>query len=127
MMARIQRTCVIPLILLIVMLAVLIDKGVESAYEICFTDVQIEEGQSSDEVVLIVNGGNLLRVNSLYIDGERVKGCVLPKMTYGQTRATLDKSAFAKGNTWYELRVGRHKWGFIDLLSPPVWIEWTGE
>ena len=50
----------------------------------------------------------------------------MEKMTYEKCRVTFEPAAFSEGNTWYELRVGYHMWGFIDLLSSPIWVEWTG-
>ena len=122
---RIHKTCLVPAIVLVVMLAFLLAKGVESAYTIPFMEAQIAEG-TMGRIELTAMGGNLLRVNSFYIDGKRVEDCTVEKMTYDQCRVLLDPSAFNKGNTWYELRLGYNKWGFINLLSSPVWIEWTG-
>ena len=122
---RIHKTCLVPASVLVVMLAFLLAKGVESAYTIPFMEAQIAEG-TMGRIELTAMGGNLLRVNSFYIDGKRVEDCTVEKMTYDQCRVLLDPSAFNKGNTWYELRLGYNKWGFINLLSSPVWIEWTG-
>lgn len=122
---RIHKTCLVPVIVLVVMLTFLLVKGVESAYTIPFMEAQIAEG-TMGRIELTAMGGNLLRVNSFYIDGKRVEDCTVEKMTYDQCRVLLDPSAFNKGNTWYELRLGYNKWGFINLLSSPVWIEWTG-
>lgn len=122
---RIHKTCLVPAIVLAVMLTFLLVKGVESAYTIPFMEAQIAEG-TMGRIELTATGGNLLRVNSFYIDGKRVEDCTVEKMTYDQCRVLLDPSAFNKGNTWYELRLGYNKWGFINLLSSPVWIEWTG-
>ena len=122
---RIHKTCLVPVIVLVVMLTFLLVKGVESAYTIPFMEAQIAEG-TMGRIELTAMGGNLLRVNSFYIDGKRVEDCTVEKMTYDQCRVLLDPSAFNKGNTWYELRLGSNKWGFINLLSSPVWIEWTG-
>ena len=124
-MKRIHKTCLVPAIVLAVMLAFLLAKGVESAYTIPFMEAQIAEG-TMGRIELTAMGGNLLRVNSFYIDGKRVEDCTVEKMTYDQCRVLLDPSAFNKDNTWYELRLGYNKWGFINLLSSPVWIEWTG-
>lgn len=122
---RIHKTCLVPVIVLVVMLTFLLVKGVESAYTIPFMEAQIAEG-TMGRIELTAMGGNLLRVNNFYIDGKRVEDCTVEKMTYDQCRVLLDPSAFNKGNTWYELRLGYNKWGFINLLSSPVWIEWTG-
>jgi len=124
-MYQIRKTYLAPVVILIVMLTFLLAKGVESAYTIPFMEAQIAEG-TMGRIELTAMGGNLLRVNSFYIDGKRVEDCTVEKMTYDQCRVLLDPSAFNKGNTWYELRLGYNKWGFINLLSSPVWIEWTG-
>ena len=124
-MKRIHKTCLVPVIVLAAMLFFLLAKGMESAYTITLWEGKIAPAPSG-QVEMLLSGGNLLRINSFYIGGERIEDCAVEKMTYDTCRITFDPAAFSEGNTWYEIRVGYHKWGFIDLLSSPIWVEWTG-
>ena len=125
LISQIHKTCLVPVLVLAVMLAFLLTKGVEAAYTIPFMEVEIAE-EADGSVVLYAVGGNMLRVNSFYVGGKRIEGCEVNRETYNRCCIKLDTSVFSRGNTWYELRVGYSKWGCIDLLSSPVWIEWTG-
>ena len=124
-MKTIHKTCLIPILVLLAMLAFLMPTGIEAAYTYYFLEAEVIPG-AAGEVTVYAKGGNMLRVNSFYVNGERVEDCEIERMTYDTCKIVVDSSVFAKGNTWYELHVGYHKWGFIDLLSSPVWIEWTG-
>jgi len=121
----IHKTGVVPVIVLAAILAFLLMRGVESAYTISLWEAEmasLPEGRME----MTVTGGNLLRVNSFYVAGKRVEDCAVEKMTYEKCRIVFDADVFSKGNTWYEIRVGYNKWGLFDLLSSPVWVEWTG-
>lgn len=125
LMRKIHKTCLLPVIVLLAMLVLWLPKGAESAYTYYFVEAEVIPDPSG-EVTVYAKGGNMLRVNSFYINGERLEDCIVERMTYDKCRIVFDSSVFSKGNTWYEFRVGYHKWGFIDLLSSAVWIEWTG-
>ena len=122
---RIRRTYLAPVIVLLALLAFLLGKGTESAYTIYLAEAEIAPGPMG-RIEMIATGSNLLRINSFYVGGERIEDCTVEKMTYDQCRVVFDPAVFSEGNTWYEIRVGYHKWGMIDLLSSPIWVEWTG-
>ena len=124
-MHKIHKTCFVPLIVLIVMITFLMIKGVESAYTIQLWKEEMEVNPTG-EIVMLAYGGDMFRVNSFYVDGKRVKHCNVETINYNSCRITVDSSVFYEGNAWYELRVGYNKWGFINLLSSPIWVEWTG-
>lgn len=125
LMHKIYQSRLVPVIILAAMLFFLLAKGMESAYTITLWEGETASAPAG-QVEMLLSGGNLLRINSFYIGGERIEDCAVEKMTYDTCRITFDPAAFSEGNTWYEIRVGYHKWGFIDLLSSPIWVEWTG-
>ncbi|MBQ2835088.1 MAG: hypothetical protein IJE71_10845 [Clostridia bacterium] len=122
---QIRKTYLAPVVILIVMLAFLMVKGTKSAYKITLWEPEMTLTQTG-QIEMVVTGGNLLRINSFYVDGERIEDCTVGKMNYNQCRVVFDPSVFSEENTWHEIRVGYNKWGVIDLLSTPIWVEWTG-
>ncbi|MGN0996522.1 MAG: hypothetical protein ACI4PG_06415 [Candidatus Ventricola sp.] len=124
MIRRIYHTAIPQAIILAVVLALFLRDGIQNNYFIPFVEAEIQQAESPEQVVLLAKGGNMLRVNSFYLDGKRVKDCTVEKVTYDQCRVTVDRSAFEHGEGWYELNVGYSIYGLINLTSTPVWIEW---
>lgn len=98
--------------------------GIPKAFEVYLVEVVVEEAESPDQVRLSAKGANMYRVNSIYLNGNRIKGADVQRLTYDQCYAILDRSLFKEGQ-WYRIELGFHKWGVINLLSSPVWLEWT--
>lgn len=124
MIRRILHTGVPQVLALLIVLALLFSAGVRDTYGIYLTEAEILEGESSDQIVLLAKGSNMLRVNSFYVDGRRVKDCTVEKITYNQCRVTLSRSALKGEKDWIKLQVGFCKWNLLHLTSSPIWIEW---
>ena len=127
MIRRILHTGVPQVLVLLLVLSLLFFVGLRDTYGIYLAEVEILEGESPEQVVLLAKGGNMLRVNSFYVDGRRIEDCTVEKMTYDRCRVTLSRSALQGEKDWLELQVGFCKWNLIHLTSSPIWIEWPGQ
>ena len=127
MMSKILHIGLAQVLVLLLVLSLLFFVGLRDTYGIYLTEVEILEGESPEQVVLLAKGGNMLRVNSFYVDGRRVKDCTVEKITYDQCRVTLSRSALKGEKDWIKLQVGFCKWDLIHLTSSPIWIEWPGQ
>lgn len=116
----------LPQTALLALLLALCLSGMKDAYGIALAGVDVQPAQEPGQVTLVATGMNMLRPNSLYVDGKRVEDCEVARVTYGECRATLNADVFAQAGDWYKLEVGFSKWGIFNLRSNPVWIEWQG-
>lgn len=93
------------------------------AYDIYLGEVVMEKAVSDDRVNLIAHGGNMLRVNSFYLDGKRVGDALVEKITYDRCSVTLDR-AYLEPGKWHRMEVGFSCLGVIHMRSTPIWLEW---
>lgn len=123
MLRRILKSGAVQMLLLAGILMLCLAKLPE-AYDIYFAEARVQQGESSDQVVLNVTGANLYRPNSFYIDGIRIEGAVIERIDYQECRVIVDKAAFGDKEGWRRLELGFSKWGVVSFLSNPIWIEW---
>lgn len=119
-----MRTGLLQALVLLLVFVLLLCAGIHAGYGIYLAEVEILEGDTPDQIVLLAKGSNMLRVNSFYIDGKRVKDCTVEKVTYDQSRVTLSRSAMKGEKDWLKLQVGFCKWDLLHLTSSSIWIEW---
>lgn len=98
--------------------------GIPDAFESYIGEVEVQRAESPEQVRLLFKGSNLYRPNSIYLNGKRIKGVSVERLAYDQCFVELDRSEFQAGQ-WYRMELGFHKWGIINLLSSPLWMEWT--
>ncbi|MBQ4265694.1 MAG: hypothetical protein IJB85_09295 [Clostridia bacterium] len=94
-MYQIRKTYLAPVVILIVMLAFLLVKGTKSAYKITLWEPEMTLTQTG-QIEMVATGGNLLRINSFYVDGERIEDCTVGKMTYNKCRVVLINRCFQR-------------------------------
>ncbi len=80
-----------------------------------------------DQVVMIIKGANLLRANSIYLDGEYQPQYPVEKSTYEQCFVTFDKDVLGEIGTWHEIQVAFVKLGgLVNVKGDSIWVEWKG-
>lgn len=123
MLGRIWRSGLISLCVLMALLIVLF-RPAKDTYQVILSEVQINEGRAEDEVILVFRGGNLLRVNSFFLDGKRIEDCSVSKVTHEECHVYAKAGLFGQNGSWHKLELGYEKWGLVKMRSTPLWIEW---
>lgn len=125
MMHRAFRSGVLQTVVLVVLLALCLS-GVFKAYSMTLDSAQICAADVPGQVKLVFSGMNLLRANAFYLDKLPVEDCQVERITYDECRVTLREDMLNAGE-WYRLELGHVQWGFIRLMSNPIWIEWPSQ
>ena len=123
MICKLLRNSIVRLLIMSTILFFTLS-GIPDAYQIYLQEIIVQEAKSSDQVRLLARGGNMYRPNSFYVDGKRIEDAIVEKSTYEQCFILVDKDVFEEGK-WHRMEVGFSKWGLINLLSSPIWLEWV--
>ena len=110
-------------LLLITGILVLMFMPVADVYDIVLTEADIQDNHG-DGVLIVAKGANLLRVNSFYLDDERIEDCIVSRVTYEECHILVDRGILGEFGTWHKLELGFSWGGILNLIGSPIWIEW---
>lgn len=123
MIQRIWKTG-IPAFLFMCVLLLLLVMPVKKIYDMVLYEIYCQETDESSEVQLVISGSNLLRANSFYLDGKRIKNCKVSRIAYDECHVLVDRKLLGESGSWHRIELAYSKWGILNLLSEPTWLQW---
>ena len=123
MLKRIWHTGLISLILMMALI-MYVFTPLQRIYDVWLEDVVFEEMTDSNELLIVAKGGNMLRANSFYLDDRRIDECQVSRITYEEARIAVSRDVFGDVGDWHKIQLGYSKWGILNLIGSPIWIEW---
>ena len=105
-------------------LLLLLVMPVKKIYDMVLYEIYCQETDESSEVQLVISGSNLLRANSFYLDGKRIKNCKVSRIAYDECHVLVDRKLLGESGSWHRIELAYSKWGILNLLSEPTWLQW---
>ena len=124
MLRKAWKTGIISLALLVLLTAVSFVR-LPQVFGMWVSNVRIGQSTKSEwDLRLAIDGANLLRANSFYLDGKRIDDCLVSRVTYDRCDVFVNQELFGNDGGWHKIELGFSKGPLLNLVGDPTWIEW---